>query len=151
MQNPLHLSDRVAVLLTDLTRLDADYSEEGRIARLEGTVRLTAVVAEDGTASGIQITEPLGRGLDEMAIEAIKQWRGRTSAPSKASLHADFRLPERGHRWHLLSVVFDPPERASRPMFVSATYPPGPGLVGGEAVDHGQVLAALGREAWVAI
>ena len=81
MQNPLHLSDRVAVLPTDLTRLDADYSEEGRIAGLEGTVRLTAVVAEDRTATGIQVTEPLGLGLDEKAIEAIKQWRGRISLP----------------------------------------------------------------------
>jgi TonB family protein len=150
-QNPLRFSDRIAILPTDLNRLDADYSEEGRIAGLEGTVRLTAVVAEDGTATGIQVTEPPGLGLDEKAIEAIKQWRGRISLPSKAYLHADFRMPEKGHRWHLLSVVFDAPERASRPKFVSATYPPGPGLVGGDAVDHGQVLAALGRNAWVAI
>jgi hypothetical protein len=30
-------------------------------------------------------------------------------------------------------------------------YPPGAGLTGGDAIDHGQVVAALGREVWAAI
>jgi hypothetical protein len=69
-QNPLHFSDRIAILPTDLNRLDADYSEEGRIAGLEGTVRLTAVVAEDGRATGIQVTEPLtARGRSSKILQ----------------------------------------------------------------------------------
>ena len=90
-------------------------------------------------------------GLDERAIEAIQQGRSGMPAPSTSYLRADFTLPQKGSRWHLVSVAFLPPEGASRPRFAATVYPPGAGLVGGDAIDHGQVVAALGRQVWAAI
>lgn len=151
MQERPHVSDRVAISPAVSDRIEADYSDEGRIAGLEGTVRLTAVIAQDGTAHDVQIMKPLGLGLDERAIEAIQQGRSGMPAPSTSYLRADFTLPQKGSRWHLVSVAFLPPEGASRPRFAATVYPPGAGLVGGDAIDHGQVVAALGRQVWAAI
>ena len=50
-----------------------------------------------------------------------------------------------------MSVAFFPPEGASRPRFAATVYPPGAGLSGGDAIDHGQVVAALGKQVWAAI
>src|ERR1700676_17768 len=163
MENRPHVSDRVVVspatgnraaegpsgaaTIPVSDRIEADYSDEGRIAGLEGTVHLLAVIAKDGTAN-VQVIKSLGLGLDEKAGEAITQ---RQSGLSTSYLHADFILPEKHSRWHLLSVAFFPPEGASRPTFVSTTYPLGAGLVGGDAIDHAQVVAAIGRPVWIAI
>jgi TonB family protein len=150
-QNPRHFADRVVVSPASVDRIEADYSDEARIAGLEGSVRLTAVIAPDGTAREVEILQPLGLGLDEKAIEATKQGHSGVAAPSTSYLRADFTLPQKGSRWHLVSVAFFPPEGASRPRFSATVYPSGAGLVGGDAIDHGQVVAALGRQVWAAI
>lgn len=163
MENRPHVSDRVVVSpATDnraaegpseaatipvSDRIETDYSDEGRIAGLEGTVHLLAVIDKDGTAN-VRVLKSLGLGLDENAVEAIKQ---RQSGVSPSYLHADFILPEKRSRWHLFSVAFSPQKGASRPTFVSTTYPLGAGLIGGDAIDHAQVVAAIGRQVWIAI
>jgi TonB family protein len=43
-------------------------------------VTLQIVVRTDGTAGNIQVIRSLGGGLDEAAIEAIKQWRFRPAS-----------------------------------------------------------------------
>jgi len=151
MQERPHVSDHVAVSPAVLDRIEADYSDEGRIAGLEGTVRLTAVIAQDGKARNVEILQPLGLGLDEKAVEAAKQGHSGVLAFSTSFLRAVFTLPQKDSRWHLVSVVFFPPEGASRPRFAATLYPPGAGLSGGQAIDHGQVVAALGRQVWAAI
>jgi len=50
-----------------------DYSEEGRIAGLEGTVWVTGVIAEDGSPRDVRVTGPLGLGLEEKALEAVRE------------------------------------------------------------------------------
>ncbi len=150
-QNWRHFIDRVVVSPASGDRIEADYSDEARIAGLEGTVRLSAVIAADGTGSDVEILNPLGLGLDEKAEEATRQGHSGVPAPSTSYLHADFTLPQKGSRWHLVSVVFVSPDGASRPRFSTTVYPPGTGLVGGDAIDHGQVVTALGRQVWAAI
>ena len=144
MQSPPHRSSVVAISPLASDRIYADYSEEGRIAGLEGTVHLTAVLDGNGKATDVQVTKPLGLGLDEQAVEAAKQGTSGITTSGTANLDAEFILPEKGSRWHLLSVVFLLPYGASRPTFVSTTYPLGAGLVGGDAIDHAQVVAMLG-------
>jgi TonB family protein len=51
------------------------YSSEAHKARLEGTVVLLAVINADGRATQIRIAKSLGSGLDEKAIEALKEWK----------------------------------------------------------------------------
>lgn len=52
-----------------------EYSEEARQAKLQGTCILQLVVGPNGRPRDIKVTQGLGRGLDEKAIEAVKAWR----------------------------------------------------------------------------
>lgn len=52
-----------------------DYTDEARRARKEGNVVLSLVVDTTGRARNLRVVSPLGFGLDEKAIEAVKQWR----------------------------------------------------------------------------
>ena len=56
-------------------RVDPEYSEEARKAKHQGTVELYIEVWPDGVARKIIIRRSLGLGLDEKAIEAVKQWK----------------------------------------------------------------------------
>ncbi len=51
------------------------YTEAARRAGVEGEVVLEVVVRADGTVGDIRVLRPLGAGLDERAVEAVKQWR----------------------------------------------------------------------------
>ncbi len=54
---------------------EPEYSPEARQAKLQGTVILSLVVGADGKAHAIHVERSLGMGLDERAIEAVRQWR----------------------------------------------------------------------------
>jgi len=56
-------------------RVDPEYSEEARKAKHQGTVELYVEVEADGRAHKIVVRRGLGLGLDEKAIEAVRQWR----------------------------------------------------------------------------
>ncbi len=56
-------------------KVDPEYSQEARQAKLQGTVLLNLVVQRDGTVGNVQVVQSLGQGLDEKAIEAVRQWR----------------------------------------------------------------------------
>ena len=60
---------------TVLTRVDPEYSEEARKARFSGAVQLSFVVGIDGHGESIQVVRGLGMGLDEKAVDALRQWR----------------------------------------------------------------------------
>jgi len=62
---------------TVISRVEPQYSEEARKARYQGTVVLEAIVRRDGTVDIQRIVRSLGFGLDENAIQALKQWRFR--------------------------------------------------------------------------
>ncbi len=62
---------------TILSRVEPQYSEEARKARYQGTVILEAIVRKDGTVDILHVVRSLGFGLDENAIQALKQWRFR--------------------------------------------------------------------------
>lgn len=54
---------------------DPKYSEEARKAKYQGTVVLQAIITADGRAIEIQVVKGPGLGLEEKAVEAVKQWR----------------------------------------------------------------------------
>jgi TonB family protein len=54
---------------------EPEYTEEARKAKYQGTVLLEAEVDETGKTSVIQVVRSLGLGLDEKAVEAVRQWR----------------------------------------------------------------------------
>jgi TonB family protein len=54
---------------------EPEYSEEARKAKYQGTCVLSVIVGPDGLAHEIKVTNTLGLGLDEKAIEAVRKWR----------------------------------------------------------------------------
>jgi TonB family protein len=51
------------------------YSKQGKDQRVEGTVIVRMIVNSDGTTEDPQVVRPLGFGLDEEAVKAVKKWR----------------------------------------------------------------------------
>jgi outer membrane biosynthesis protein TonB len=123
------------------------YSDEARIAGLEGTVSLSCVKGADGSIREAGVREGLGLGLDEASLVIAKGWRGYTSsADGEVPFTIHFRLPLKQSRWHLIRVQFDTPEGASRPVFVNTRYPLGAGIAR-KSLEEGQLVAAMRRQA----
>ena len=74
------------------------YTKKARDAKIEGAVRLLAVVGTDGVASDIKVDRGLGLGLDEKAVECLKEWRFKPATDhfvpvsAEATIEITFRL-----------------------------------------------------------
>ncbi len=79
-------------------RVEPEYTEEARKAKYQGTVVLYCVVDPDGLVRNVRVMRSLGLGLDEKAVEAVKQWKFRPGmkdgrpVPVTASIEVTFRL-----------------------------------------------------------
>lgn len=78
---------------------DPEYSDAARKAKYQGTVMLYVDIGVDGRAHDIRVVQPLGLGLDEKAIEAVRTWifkpaRRRDGTPIEmaANIQVNFRL-----------------------------------------------------------
>ncbi len=60
---------------TVLYQADAEYSEEARKARFDGNVLVDLIVDERGLPTHVHVARGVGMGLDEKAIEAVRQYR----------------------------------------------------------------------------
>lgn len=58
-----------------LREVKADYSEEARRRGITGDVVLEIVVRRDGRVGTVTVLRGLGGGLDERAVEAVRQWQ----------------------------------------------------------------------------
>src|SRR5450755_3836002 len=54
---------------------DPEYSEEARKAKYQGVCVLKLIVGPDGHPRDIAVARSLGLGLDEKAMEAVKNWK----------------------------------------------------------------------------
>ncbi|MFB3826149.1 MAG: TonB family protein [Bryobacteraceae bacterium] len=81
-----------------IEKVEPRYSEEARAAGLQGSIVVYAEIDTDGRASRAYVMTPLGMGLDEAAIAAVKSWRFRpayrdgTPATVAATIEVNFRL-----------------------------------------------------------
>lgn len=79
-------------------KLEPEYSEQGRKARIQGTVIVDGVIDENGGTRALKIREGLGFGLDEQAIDAVKKWKFRPATkdgkplPVYGTFYLTFRL-----------------------------------------------------------
>jgi protein TonB len=51
------------------------YTEDARLRRLEGEVVMEIVVRRDGSVGDLRIIRGLGGGLNDQAMQAVRQWR----------------------------------------------------------------------------
>jgi protein TonB len=54
---------------------DPEYTEEARKAKYQGTVVLWLIVDQSGRPRDIKVARALGMGLDQKAVEAVRQWK----------------------------------------------------------------------------
>ncbi len=115
------------------SKVEPEYSEEARRARLEGAVILRLVVASDGKPKELTVVRGLGMGLDENAIKAVSGWRFHpgtkdgTPVNVRIQIEVNFRLLEKDTetvRWHLARADFQTPEGAERPVAEEPVAPP---------------------------
>jgi periplasmic protein TonB len=60
---------------TILQEVKPDYTDDARRRSLSGDVVLEIVVKSDGRVGAVRIVQGLGAGLDQRAVEAVRQWR----------------------------------------------------------------------------
>lgn len=58
-----------------ISGIEPEFSEDARVAKYQGTMTLSLVVDPSGTAKNVAIVDPLGVGLDEKAVEAVRAWK----------------------------------------------------------------------------
>lgn len=77
---------------------DPEYSEKARKKKAQGTVILETTVGTDGHTHDIRIVRPLGYGLSEQAVKALREWKfvpGQKDGepvPVLMQIEMDFRL-----------------------------------------------------------
>src|ERR1035437_1618786 len=81
-----------------LFKKEPEYSEEARKAKYQGTVMLYIEVDPSGKAVNMRVQHSLGLGLDEKAIEAVRQWKFKPGYKDgkpvtvAATIEVNFRL-----------------------------------------------------------
>jgi protein TonB len=79
-------------------QVDPEYSEEARKAKYSGVVVLSIEVDQSGHTRNLHVAKGVGLGLDEKAIEAVKQWRFKPGLKNgkpvivRAQVEVNFRL-----------------------------------------------------------
>jgi len=80
-------------------QVEAEFSDEARRAKYQGVCLISLIVDTQGNPQNIRVARPLGMGLDEKAIEAIRQYKfkpammdGKTPVPVMITIEVDFRL-----------------------------------------------------------
>jgi TonB family protein len=79
-------------------KVDPEYSQKARQAKINGSVTASLFVETDGTPSAIRIVKGIGDGLDEEAVYGIMQWRfqpaTRNGKPHRqaATVNVNFRI-----------------------------------------------------------
>ncbi len=55
--------------------VDPEFSEEARKAKFSGNVQVALIVDANGMPKNIRVERGVGMGLDEKAVEAVRQYR----------------------------------------------------------------------------
>lgn len=78
---------------------EAEFSDEARRAKYQGVCLVSLIVDAQGNPQNPRVVRPLGMGLDEKALEAVRQYKfkpalkdGRTPVPVMITVEINFRL-----------------------------------------------------------
>jgi protein TonB len=56
-------------------KIDPEFSEEARKAKVAGNVLVSVWIEPNGLPSHVRVVRGIGMGLDDKAVEAVKQWK----------------------------------------------------------------------------
>jgi TonB family protein len=92
---------------------DPEYSAEALDSKYEGFCVLSVVVGTDGRPSDIKIVQELGHGLDEKAVEAVKEWKFEPAMKDSKPVAVQIYVQVQFHRNELFDS--DPQENSAKP------------------------------------
>jgi periplasmic protein TonB len=82
-----------------LNSVEAEFSDEARRAKYQGVCLIQMIVDAQGNPQNPRVIRPLGMGLDEKALEAVRKYRfkpamkdGKTPVPVMITVEVNFRL-----------------------------------------------------------
>lgn len=122
-----HLGPTIAAPFV-VAKVPPGYTPEATLAKLEGSVLLSLVV-DAQVPRDFCIERPLGLGLDQRAIENVRQWKFKPGM--KAGEPVDVRVNEEVFfhtqralwDWHVIRVVFGPSGGVERPVLSRTKFP----------------------------
>ena len=112
-------------------KVEPEYSEPARKLKAEGVVLLYIVVRPNGFADNFKVLRPMGYGLDEKAIEAVRKWRftpgmkDGIAVPVEAQIEVNFRYgtAETATGWYSGPMVFASEAGLAPPVVKDGTMP----------------------------
>ena len=78
--------------------VDPEFSDEARRAKYQGICVVTLIVDAQGNPQRVRVIRPLGMGLDEKAVEAVRQYKFKPAmyqgkaVPVELSVEVNFRI-----------------------------------------------------------
>lgn len=82
-----------------LVQPEAEFSDEARRAKYQGVCLVSLIVDAQGNPQSPRVVRPLGMGLDEKALEAVRRYKfkpamkdGHTPVPVMITIEINFRL-----------------------------------------------------------
>lgn len=71
---------------------DPEYTQQARDAKTQGTCVLGLIVDEQGRPRDIRVIRGLGYGLDQKAVDAVRQWRFQPARKDGAPVNVEIRV-----------------------------------------------------------
>ena len=68
------------------------YTEEGRLARIQGVVILEAIIDAVGDVANVKVLKGLPMGLDQSAVETVKTWKFKPASLNGEPVPVYFNL-----------------------------------------------------------
>ena len=113
-----------------VSKVEPEYSEEARRARVNAVILLGIVVGPNGLPGSIKVVRPAGFGLDAKAMEAVQQWRfspgskNGQAVPVQAQVEVSLRIQLEGPP-QTEALRFPVPEE-QRPILIKGVVPRAP-------------------------
>jgi protein TonB len=77
---------------TVLTSVDPEFSEEARKAKFSGNVLIYLIVDEHGNPTHVRVERGIGMGLDERAVDAVRQYKFKPATQNGKPVKVDLTI-----------------------------------------------------------
>jgi len=138
---------------TVILKVEPVYSETANKLRADGASVISALVGLDGKARDLIALSPIGYGLDESAIDAIRKWefkpgtRDGKPAEIRASIRVNFKIRRdpANNLWYSSAIAFPAYAGMTSPVVKDGLMPKPDGPASSEALVLGFTVDADGN------
>src|SRR3954468_3156701 len=75
-----------------IEKVEPVYTEEARKARISGMLIVEGIIGGAGIVKNVSVLKPLPFGLDQAAVDAVKQWKFKPGTPDGKPIDVIFNL-----------------------------------------------------------